>query len=865
MQLRNRTLGSILISLLLFYIVFASPAISTAQEKITTPEKFFGFKPGTDRKLARWDNIVKYFYQLEKESDRLKVMNMGPSTMGNPFLVLIISSPANISNLKQLQRINKTLSDPRGIDEKTIEQYIKKGRAVICQSMGLHSSEVGGTQTTPELTYDLVSRNDAETERILDNVLFFMIPCFNPDGDIMITDWYRKYVGTKYEGISMPWLYHKYIGHDTNRDGDFLNMIESQYAAKIMYVDWPPQAYIDHHQMGSYGARFFVPPYCEPIRPYADPLIWREINWYGSHIAYKLEEVGIKGVLNAAMFPGWGHFGWHWITPFHNIAGMLTESASAKLASPLYIHPEQLKGGSRQFPEYKAQSTFPSPWPGGWWRLQHIVKQKKIAAWALLDLAAKNRKTVLRNAYLKASHQTERGAEAEIKAVVIPAVQHDHITSLKMINTLLKSGIEIKKAEKDFIINERIYKKDSYLISFAQPKMGLIRNLLVETHYADDYWTHAKDGSILRPYDLSTHTMHEFMGVRVDPVNNYNNDDNFRILKKEEPIFGKISSGGKAYILNGKLNNSFKAVNLLLDKNIQVKRLTRPVHGNDPGDFIVPKGSEKILSDIAEKTGVNFNALDKLPKEGIQTVKRNRAGMYRRFWGGNMDEGWTRFLLEQFAFPCKTMRDAEFKKGDLNKKYDVIILPSDSPGMITGEISEKYKRWISTDIPEEYKSGIGEDGVDNLKQFVKKGGTLVALGEAYKFAVEEFELKVKNVVEELGSDEFFCSGSTIRAVFDNNHPLAYGMPNHGLVLYVSSPAFEIIPGRHNEDYKTIVRYAEKDLLKSGWLAGEKKIAKKTGVVCAKYGRGRVVLIGFRTQYRCQTHGTFKLLFNTIIQ
>ena len=172
----------------------------------------------------------------------------------------------------------------------------------------------------------------------------------------------------------------------------FLNMVEAVYTAKVMYVDWKPEAYVDHHQMGSYGARFYVPPYSEPIRPYADPLMWREISWYGAHIAYKLEENGKAGVLNAGQYPGWGHFGWHWITPFHNMAGMLTESASASLATPLYLHPDQLRGGARGLPEYDAQSNMPNPWPGGWWRLRDIVEQQKIAAWAIQDLAARKQR-----------------------------------------------------------------------------------------------------------------------------------------------------------------------------------------------------------------------------------------------------------------------------------------------------------------------------------------------------------------------------------------------------------------------------------------------------------------------------------------
>jgi hypothetical protein len=575
------------LALLILCLVFLTQ-ITLAQKKITSPQEFFGFKLGSDRKIARWDKIVDYFKALEKQTTKLKVINMGPSTMGNPFLLVIISSPENLANLERLQEVNAKISDPRGIQEAEIKKLVTEGKAVMCQSMSLHATEIGGTQMTPELTYDLVSRSDKETQRILNNVVFFLIPSFNPDGQIWVTDWYRKTVGTEYEGAGLPWLYHKYAGHDNNRDGDFINLVESVYAAKIMFRDWVPQAYIDHHHMGSYGARFYVPPYCEPIRPYADPLIWREHSWYGAHIAYKLEEAGKSGILNAAQYPGWGHFGWHWITPFHNIAGMLTESASARSASPLYIHPEQLRGGSRQFPDYEAQSTFPNPWPGGWWRLRDIVEQKKISAWALLDLAARNKETVLWNAYLKAKRQTDRGAQGKPKAYVVPVAQHDSLTSVKMVNTLLLSGIEIHQAGKDFTVGSVIYPKGSYLISLAQPKMGLIRNLLGETHYADNEWTRSEDGSPRRPYDLATHTMNEFMGVRVDPINETVSGD-FKKLTGQVKTSGKVTTGSSGYVLDGRLNESFRAVNLLLGKKVSIERIDKAPSGLHPGDFVVSR------------------------------------------------------------------------------------------------------------------------------------------------------------------------------------------------------------------------------------------------------------------------------------
>ena len=864
--MRQKT--KVLHTLLIFVLVLVFPGLLTqiaeGQRKVTSPDEFFGFQLGSDRKIARWDKIVDYYNLLESESGKIKVVNMGPSTMGHPFLLVIISSEGNLSNLDRLQAVNAKLSDPRGVAETEIKALIKEGKAVICQSMSLHATEIGGTQMAPELAYDLLSREDEETQRILDNVIFLLIPSFNPDGQIMVTDWYNKNLGTEYEGGGLPWLYHKYAGHDNNRDGDFLNLVDSAYAAKIMYRDWVPQAYIDHHHMGSYGARLYIPPYCDPIRPYADPLIWREMSWYGAHIAYKLEENGKSGILNAAQFPGWGHFGWHWITPFHNIAGMLTESASANLATPIYIHPEQLEGGSRLFPEYKAQTTFPHPWPGGWWRLRDVVEQKKISAWALLDLAARNKETVLWNAYLKAKRQTDRGAQGKPKAYVIPINQHDPLTVIKMINTLLLSGVEIKQAKKALLIGNAYYPEGSFVISLAQPKMGLIRNLLGKTFYPDNYWTRDKeDGDPLRPYDLATHTMNEFMGVRVDPIDEVAEGD-FQILSGQVPISGQVEAGGVGYMLDGRLNASFKAVNLLLEKGIEVKRLDQPALDLRPGDFIVSGGPPEALKEIAEKTGVDFKALKSEIEEGIHEVKKSRIGMYQRYYGGNMDEGWTRLLLEMFAFPYGSLMDAEIKKGNLRSRYDVIVLPDDSPEMIMGEIPERYRRFLSS-IPPEYRSGIGKEGVEALKDFVEKGGTLVTLGEACGFAIDQFALHVRNIVGDLPSKEFFCPGSTLKVNFDNTHPLAYGMPSEGFIVFSSSQAFDILPGQNNEMYATVVRYQERDLLQSGWLIGEKHLSNKPAMVTAKHGQGQVILIGFRTQNRCQTHGTFKLLFNALMR
>jgi hypothetical protein len=307
-------------------LVVAAASLAAQAPDVPSPEEFFGFRMGADRQLARWDKLVEYYELLGQASDRLEVVNMGPTTLGNPFLALYFSSPANLTRLDDLKRMNATLSDPRGASMAEVDDAIDNGRAVIVQSMCLHSTEVAAGQTAAELAYDMVTRTDEEMVRIMENTVGIMIPCFNPDGQIMVADWYHEWVGTEYEGAGPPSLYHHYIGHDNNRDAFMQNTVESQYGAEIIFREWIPQAYVDHHQMGSYTARIYLPPYAEPVRPEGDPLVWREMSWYGAHMAYKMEEEDLEGAVNAAIYSGWGHFGFHWITPFHNIAGMLTDA-----------------------------------------------------------------------------------------------------------------------------------------------------------------------------------------------------------------------------------------------------------------------------------------------------------------------------------------------------------------------------------------------------------------------------------------------------------------------------------------------------------------------------------------------------------
>lgn len=847
------------VSLALAALLTLGAARPAAGQSIPSPEEYFGHAMGADRQLVRWDRLVEYYQMLGEASDRIVVQEVGPTTLGNPFLVLWISSPENLANLDEIQRMNHVLSDPRGHDEQVIEAAVRDGKVVFLQAYGLHSTEVAASQTAAEVAWLFATRTDEEMTQILDETVSIIVPGMNPDGTNIVTDWYDQWVGTEYEGSGPPELYHHYVGHDNNRDAFMQNTVESQYVAELLFRAWTPQAFIDHHQMGAYTARIYLPPYAEPIRPGGDPLVWREMAWYGAQMAYKMDEHDLPGAIGAAIYSGWGHFGFHWITPFHNIAGMLTESASARLATPLYVHPDQLEG-SRQLPEYEEQTTFPSPWQGGWWRVRDIVERQVVATFSPLELAAKNRQTVLRNAYNKATRQTQRGAEGDVKAFVISVDQHDPLTMQKMVNKLLLQGITVERATRDFVHEGRAYGSGSYVVSMAQPKRGVIRWLLGQTYYPDNSYTRDRQGDPIRPYDMSTDNLAEFMGVRVDPVASPITASLTRVTGMIDPS-GTVTAGASGYVLDGRLNDSFEAVNLLFAAGVSVRRAWRDGSGVRQGDFVVAADADPaVVRRIAEETGVDFAPLGADASASTFALTRQRVGMYQRYHGGNMDEGWTRWLLEDFSFEYASIMDAEILRGALRERWDVIVLPADSRQMMVDGPND-----VSS-TPPPYRSGFGDEGVAALREFVENGGTLVTFAQAGDLPLADFDLPVENAVEGVWGNDFWSPGSTLHMRVDTTDPFAWGMPRDALATYLAGgQVYETVAGARSADVRRLATYPERDILRSGWLLGEEAIANRAAVVAVDRGEGTVLMLGFRAQHRAQTHGTFKLFFNALMQ
>ncbi len=801
-----------------------------AAASVPSPASVLGFAPGDDRTIADWQQITGYFKQLDQASEHVLVRTLGETTLHRPLIVAFISAPENIRDLARLQAGQQRLADPRLVrDDAERERLVRDGKTIVAISCSIHSTEIVASQMSMQLAYELASAQDEETREILRHTVLLLIPSANPDGVAIVADWYRKTLGTPYEGTEPPELYHHYAGHDDNRDWFMLNLKETKLITSLFWQQWFPQIVYDVHQQGTTGSRFFIPPFFDPPNPRIAPLLLREVGLVGHKIAADLQAAGQQGVITNAMYDTWWHGGFRTAPYFHNSIGILSEAASAKLMTPITVTREQLaKGATRGMSSALQNATnFPDPWPGGLWRPRDIMRVELSAARSVLSLAAKYRARYLQNFYElgRAAVAPRAAPDAEPLAYLIEAGQGRDENVAKMIGTLVAQGIEVHRLDHElhlalydparqaisfasgsgkdgqpntiggsfFGTPERSRERPagSYLVFLAQPQRANVLTLFERQAYPD---RRTASGEAERPYDVAGWTLPMQMGVAVQAVTR-------------------------------------------IDEPTNQRRLT------------LIRDEQEVRRDL----GLSLKIGNRSPVQN--PVKRGvRLALYKS-WTGSMDEGWTRYVFDTFNVPFQTLRDADVRAGNLHARYDVIVLPSMRlKEIVEGNETGKY--------PAEYRGGITEAGVENLRRFVEAGGTLVCFDAAADLAIKRFGLPLKNVLEGIKSSEFYCPGSILRLNVNAADPLARGFASDVDAYFINSSAYELTTA-NDPRVRVVARYAERNVLRSGWLLGEKYLAGKIALAEVLQGKGRVVLFAFRPQHRGQTWGTFPFIWNAV--
>ncbi len=822
-----------------------------ASAQIKSPKDYLGFRVGDDYKLADWQQITGYFNDLARTSNRIKVDVIGQTTLKKPFLRVTITSPENLATLDRYEQITHRLADPRGLSAEEAERLIGEGKSVLAMTCSVHATEVAAAQMSMELAYNLATTNTTEIKHILDNVIFVLIPSLNPDGLDIVVNWYKKTVNTPFDGAPVPELYHHYTGHDNNRDWYMFTQVETRHVIDGVYKKWHPQVLYDVHQMGNTGARLFVPPFLDPYEPNIDPILIQGASFLGQAMMNRLIAEGKTGITTNAIYDAWSPARAY--QHYHGAVRVLTEAASVKYASPIRQSFSDLRPGLGYDPR-SVSWKFPAVWRGGEWKLRDIVDYELTAAMGALEHMAHYRERWLRNFYTVQKRAV--GWTGAPYAFVIPPGQRDPATTVELLNVLQFGEVEIHQAHATFTADGVEYPEGSYVIKMQQPFGSFAKTLLEKQNYPDirEY----AGGPPQRPYDVVAHTLPMQMGVKAITVAQPFEARLVRVDNTIKAATGTVDTGpAKAYILEHESNASLRALNRLMKEKVEVYWAARPIVVKGTvyaaGTMIIPTapGVDPKLQTIARETSVNFIASN--DRFTVQAYKLNapRIALYKSHVA-SMDEGWTRFIFEEYEFSFANIVDRDIRSGNLRAKHDVIVIP--------GELSEAaiVEGHRPGTIPPEYVGGIGEAGVQNLRDFVNDGGTLVTMDEAVRFAARQFALPVKGTLEGVRPQDFYVPGSLLKLVLDADHPIAYGMARETAVFFQQNEAFEV-----SGNAKAVGTYPLTNPLLSGWILGEERLHGKTAVVDVPVGRGRVILLSMRPQFRAQVRGTYKLLFNSL--
>jgi hypothetical protein len=850
-RMRTKTIGFILIAAAFAALLGVGPA---AAQTVPTPESVLGHKPGDDFYLATYSETREYLHKLAASSNRIKIINVGKTTRGLDWEIALISSPQNLAQLDKYKDISHRLALGRGLDDASAKALAHEGKAIVHIDGGLHSTEVAGAQQSIALAYKLVAtQGDPEVDAILDNVILMLWTTLNPDGQDEVSNWYRRNVGTPYEVSPLPDLYQEYVGHDNNRDGYMNNMLESQEVTRAE-LEWAPVVFYCHHQTAPFPARIFIPPFTEPISSNINPLMLRWLNVLGVNMAAYLDEHQMPGAIHRTGFDNWYPGFLDFTHIFRNSISFFTETALYQYATPRFYtvneFPQDRQG-------LRSENLYSSPWKGGWWRLGDAVRYMLGASMAVLDTSAKYREVLLYNRYQAARDNMERFRKEPPFAYVISSEQRDLPTAATLVEKLLINGIEVHQAAQAIFANGRQYPVGSWVILMEQPYAPLVKELFEPQHYPE--LRESPNGPPIRPYDVAGWTLPMQMGVEADavvqPVSAAQRAG-LRRIEQFAPPAGSVEGTGPVFVISHRANNSFKAMNEILAAGGQVGFAAaegQAAERTEAGAIVVSGIDRGRMADIAKRNSLTVRAVGSAP-QGVISTKKPRVGLYRS-WVPIIDEGWTRWILENYGFAPVTLRNGDIQAGHLREHLDAIIIPDSSPRAILSGFAPGT-------ILGEYAGGLGDSGVDALREFVRGGGTLIAFNNASLMAIDAFKLPVNNVLANLKPEEFYCSGSFLRITLGElNTPALWGMPREAAAMFELGPAFEAKAGFTG---KALASYPEdRNPLESGYLLHPEKIQGKAAAMELSYGDGRIFLFGFKPQWRGQSHGTYKLIFNAI--
>jgi hypothetical protein len=874
-------------------VALAAPLIlrAAANDAIPSPEKYFGFQIGADKKLVRYDKIVEYMQKVAASSDRVRIHTLGPTTNGNPFVMLEISSADTIKNLDHFKTMERKLYFQGGAPtDSERDQIFREGKAVVFITNNIHSTEIGASQMAIEAVYKLATDDSPETKKILDNVILVLIPSLNPDGQIMVTDWYNKYLGTPQEGGPMPYIYHPYTGHDNNRDMFLFSQKESQMAANELWHDWFPAIWLDEHQQGSNGPRIFTMPATDPINPNVHPLIYRLNTIYGQAQAAALEAEGKGGIIFNATYTNFWEGAMAWAGWWHNEVGLLTEVASARIATPVVqtkadpnkpAPPQpapQAGRGGEGFPSDRGptaplpaptdiapRTEYPRPWLGGTWRLRDIVDYELTATFALLSTAADRRETLLRNIYdinlstIEMGKKGELGFEDKDKsfAAIIPIIgQHDPNEVIDLVDKLKMGGVEISRATKEFKQDGETYAAGTYVIRFSQVFGRYAKDMLEKQTYPEV--RRAPNAPAEAPYDVSAWSLGMQFGVKtVFAKTALPADLAIELIATTPKFILEASNDGDHWSFPYTGAESAVVINRLLKFGASVS--FERGHNSSPA-IVHANATREQWSQASMGFDVRPPAsagatLSQLSSNAAITLRAPRVGLYQS-WTANMDEGWTRWVFDHYEFPYKILHNSDIQSGNLRASYDAILVPDQTEqSLLEGQITEF--------IVPEYRGGLGAKGWQALSDFMDQGGTVVALGGASTLLIDKLPLPVKELKRTYTRDQHFAPGTIVNLQVDTSSPLGFGAAANTYGFYINSPFFELTGGFSSQKVSVVARYPNSNVNASGWLRGEDLMMGHAAEVAIELNPGKLVLFGIRPQHRAQTHATLPLLFDSL--